>query len=59
MFSFLLDDSDGGSVSTGGFGSLSSDSESPIMSESSVRFNFFHSFQVLSDGRFKGICDFL
>ena len=45
---FLLGDTDSLSSSTSRAGVLTSDSESEVVSKTLMKFNFLHSFQVLS-----------
>jgi hypothetical protein len=47
--SLLLGNSESSTGSTSGLGFLTSDLESPEMSETSVALNLFHSFQILSE----------
>ena len=47
--SLLLGDSEGSSGSASGLGLLTSDLESPEMSETSVASDLLHSFQILSE----------
>ena len=49
LSSLLLGHSDGTSLASGGLGVLSSDTESPVVSESTVKTDLLHSFEILTE----------